>query len=197
MSIPGTENPNRETTPQEHLKHSLLRVSTLTSPDPIDSNNHLKKSELLPTNAVGSQLSLDEDAKFEETSVKSIATSKDRARVPMFQAFNRRMSPAEITKTLAEQAAIRKSKDYKNGLTTIKEVKLNVEDRYSDEGELDTPTVFEVDAVKSLDKWQLENKKKKSKSTLHCSCSYDFCSYQRCPEKERFNRKATFPATSR
>lgn len=124
------------------------------------ANNNIKPSASLKFKRSTSKFSIDDDGRIDEASLGSMASTKDRLRG--HQAGLKKMSPNDITKILQEQVYIRKSPEYKESITTYKHIKLDVEDRYSDEGELDTPMPLEVDSVRNLDKWQLENKKKKS-----------------------------------
>lgn len=87
---------------------------------------------------------------------EELTAAKDRFKQLMLQ----QKSPMrEIENMLKEQALLRKTLE-QQGNSSTRRLKLNIDDRYSDEDEPNTSGYHDNDSVRMLDKWQLENKKR-------------------------------------
>ena len=104
-----------------------------------------------------------EDEKRDETMSDALTLTKNKFRsIIQLKTPKTQYSMREMENLLKEQAAQRKALEQQNNVTS-QPLKMNIEDRYSDEGELDESRHQENNAVRLLDKWQLDNKKKKCK----------------------------------
>ena len=112
---------------------------------------HLQTNQ---TNANGTPI---EELKTAKNRFKQLLLKQQQSNAPDFP-------PKQIENMLANKASEQLE------IAANHRFKLNIEDRYSDEGDFNSPRQIDNDAVRTLDKWQLENKKRARKHLHYSLC---------------------------